>query len=257
MEASNTEIQSSFNRTLQDSNLLDFTTDMSELAIDQLIDEDVLREIPIVKSIVSLTKVGISIHDKLFLKKIITFMYGIKDIAPEKRLQMIRKIDSSKQYSIKVGEKLLYVLDTCGDHVIASNIAKLFAAFLSGKITYNQYLEAAPIVARLSENDLKIFLGAYAISYMRDASKELTHTGLVYFDIEQVSVDVEKREKEDWDDPKERYEASVSGGEATILPTSAGDTIFEIIGIGKEARAQEIKRDLENLKQKRKEAISI
>ena len=63
------KIQDSFNLTLKNSNLQNIVSDFAELSVDSILQEGVLKDIPIVSTLISLTKVGISINDKLFLKK--------------------------------------------------------------------------------------------------------------------------------------------------------------------------------------------
>jgi hypothetical protein len=65
---------------------------------------------------------------------------------------------------------------------------------------------------------------------MEDSARELIHTGLVFSEMEEVHVDVEKVEPDDIEDPKERYETDVSGGQFNIVPTSAGDVVFKVFG---------------------------
>ena len=60
-----TDIQKAFDETLQGSQLPDAGVDIVEASIDSLIDNDVLKEIPIVKTFVGLAQVGANINDKL------------------------------------------------------------------------------------------------------------------------------------------------------------------------------------------------
>jgi len=77
------KIQDSFDLTLKNSNLQNIVSDFAELSVDSILQEGVLKDIPIVSTLISLTKVGISINDKLFLKKILYFINNIKDVPVE------------------------------------------------------------------------------------------------------------------------------------------------------------------------------
>ena len=247
------DIQSTFDDSLRNTELPDAAIDVTEVSIDALIDNELLKQIPIVKIFLGVAQAGINIHDKLFLKKILSFLSNIDGIDPEERKQIISAIDGSKKYRLKVGEKLLYVIDSCADHEGAERVAKLFRAVLTKKITYEDYLEASSVIVRLSDRELRLFLNTYKIGYMDDDARELTHTGLVFSDTEEVAVDLRKVPKDDWDDPEEHYEADVSGGEVTIMPTSAGDTIYEVFGMGREARQRQLNEEREKYKQKLRE----
>jgi hypothetical protein len=227
------DIQKSFDESLLNSVLPDTAIDIADSSIDTLLSNELLKQVPIVKTFIGFVQAGINIHDKLFLKKILSFLSNIEEINPKKRRKMISSIDNSEKYRLKVGEKLLYVIDSCDDSEGAERIAKLFQAVLSKEITYEMYLEAAGIVARISNRELQLFLNSYNVLSMEESANELTHTGLVYTETEEVEVDLEKIEQSDWDDPAEHYVANVSGGEITIRPTTAGDTLYKVFGSGR------------------------
>ena len=210
------DIQKTFSDSLQNEVLSDAIIDVTESSIDALI---------------GVARVGINIQDKLFLKKIIIFLRGIDDIDPIERKKMIESIDNSKKYRLKVGEKLLYILDSCNDYEGSERVSKLFKAFLAKEITYNEYLETAGVLAKLSSRELKIFLDTYEFHIMNEDAKELTYTGLVYSETEEISVDLKKITQDDWDDPEEHYEAEVSGGYTLTMPTAAGHIVYKVFGI--------------------------
>jgi len=199
---------------------------------------------------------GINIHDKLFLKKILSFLHNIDDVDPAERKKVIALIDASKKYRLKVGEKLLYVIDSCDDYEGAERVARLFKAVLLERITYEEYLEASGCVVRLSARELDLFLDAHNILYMDDSVKELAHTGLVYSETEEVNVDLEKVTQDDWDDPEEHYKANVSGGETTVRSTTAGDTVYEVFGMGRKVRQKQMDEKREKRKQETAERLA-
>ncbi len=249
------DIQGSFNESLIGPNIIDSSLDIAELSIDTITNNALINNLPVVKIIAGLIQTGANIHDRLFLKKILALLQGIEDTSEEDRRKIISDIDSSNKYQIKVGEKLLYILDTCDDHINAKNVSKLFVAMLKKQISYAQYVEAAQIMARLTQTDLEEFLAAYGLYYIDDSAASLGHTGLIYTstsDVE-VEVDLKKIEQDDWDDPAEHYEAdtSTSGGDIVIEPTSGGRTVFEVFGIGEAA----LRKQWEEAKQRQKENI--
>lgn len=91
---------------------------------------------------------------------------------------------------------------------------------------------------------------------MGEPARELAHTGLVYFDVEDIEVDLEKFTPNDRDDPEEHYDANVSGGETTIMPTATGNVIYEIFGMGVNDRIKQIKEEIENHKAVKREELS-
>ena len=57
-----------------------------------------------------------NIQDRLFLNKILTFLFHLKDTDAYQRQEMINDIDRSGIYQVRVGQKLLYIIDKCDDH---------------------------------------------------------------------------------------------------------------------------------------------
>jgi len=249
------EIEQSFSDSLKVSGLSDASIDIAESSIDLLLNNDLIKQIPIVKILLGVAQTSISIQDKLLLKKIISFLNNIDDVSIQERNSEIDKIDNSKKYRLKVGEKLLYLIDSCDDHEVAERIAKLFSAFLKHKISYDEYLEASSILTRLSYADLELFLQSYNVSTMDEDAKQLIYTGLIYSEIEEVEVEVTKSDPGDWDDPQDRYDTDVSGGEIRFIPTNAGDAVYEVFGLGKKARLKQLAEENQRRKVENKKYI--
>ena len=199
--------------------------DVAEYSIDEVFNNEIIKQIPIVKTVIGVIQTGINIHDRLFLKKIVAFLVGINHISEKQRKKVVDKINSSKKYRMKVGEKLLYIIDKCDDYTNAENIAKLFSAMVKGDISYEQYLEASCVLARISTNDLNLFIQSYDSSSLSYEATSLLHTGLVFVDTEKPEVEVTKREPEYWGDSSEHYDSKVDGGEIIPYPTKVGDVV--------------------------------
>ena len=220
-------IQESFDKTLKQTNFQDITIDISEITIDTLLKDGILKDIPIVGTLIHLAKLGANIRDLLFLKKIISFMNGLKDISPTERNKMINEIDDSKEYRVKVGEKLLYIIDTCSDYENSENVSQLFKAFLEKKITYDEFLRSSNIIERVTSYDLKWFLKNTCEYMSVEEVGSLISSGLFDLHYEQIDVSVE-----DQDDYKssDRYKTHINGGETGVTISRVGEIILEVFG---------------------------
>lgn len=226
-----TDIQKAFDETLQGSQLPDAGVDIVEASIDSLIDNDVLKEIPIVKTFVGLAQVGANINDKLFLKKILSFLKGISDTDEDERTKMIEEIDSSEKHRIKVGEKLLYLLDNCRDYESAEILAKLFSAFLAKEISYDDYRIAAEVVSEVAAEDISWFIEEYAEHLNVDDIYVPIYTGLFMLSSDVVQVSV--RENDDYKAIRggaSAYVAEADGGGVWASPSRAGKVIYKVLG---------------------------
>lgn len=199
--------------SLIDSDLSGIPADLLETSIDQYLDEGVLQDIPIVKTFMGLIKTGRNIKDKLFLKKIITFLQNLQDVDVKKRQEMIEEIDGSSQYQLKVGEKLLYILDHCEDYEKASYIAKLFKCFINEQIDYFHFNILVDLINNMPTVILRHFL-AVDIDRPQEINREiaqlyirygLMHTAMHIIDLGGSEVNEEDNEAEYTDIAKAIY----------------------------------------------------
>ncbi len=68
-----------------------FVGDIGEIVIDAALDDGILKEIPILGTIVGVVKCIKNTYDAFFAKKLIAFLIPIKDVSPKVRAKAIRK----------------------------------------------------------------------------------------------------------------------------------------------------------------------
>ena len=73
-------LPATMSETLVQSDLSSVVMDGVEIGIDQCLSDGILKDIPIINSIASIVKTTQSISNYLYLKKIVSFLNGIKDI---------------------------------------------------------------------------------------------------------------------------------------------------------------------------------
>lgn len=148
----------SFDETIVDSDLSNLPSDLLEHTIDSILDEGILQSIPIVRTIAGAIKTAGNIQDKLFLNKILTFLFHLKDVDAYQRQEMINNIDRSERYQVRVGQKLLYIIDKCDDHTKSAYVALIFKAFIQERITYPDFLRTVYTINNISSEDLINFI---------------------------------------------------------------------------------------------------
>lgn len=67
------------------SDSLNLVSDITEASMDSILSDGLLKEIPIIGSVVNLIKVGLTIKDRLFFKKLIIFLREIEKVDHKKR----------------------------------------------------------------------------------------------------------------------------------------------------------------------------
>jgi len=226
------KMSNSLEETLKDSDLQNLTTDLAETFADSLLNDGILKDIPIIGTIIGLTKSAISFNDRLFIKKLIFFISELKNTDPLERKRLITEIDESEKHKVKVGEKLLYIIDKCEDHVTSKYVAILFKAFLNEEINYNQFLRCSTIINKIFIEDLEqfILMSVDEIQKTRrhygteitDFQFSLINCGICATETERVSV-------RDQDDYKAQEKYVVDGGDTHVYLTDIGTTLKNIL----------------------------
>jgi hypothetical protein len=126
----------------------DFGVNSAEIILDSILKEGVLRDVPVIGSIVSLMKVGNGIREYVFLQKLIRFLIQSKDVSERERRRMIDEVNSDPRHETKVGMQIMMLLDRADDLEKASIVGRLFKAFLSERIDYPRFVLLSNIVNR-------------------------------------------------------------------------------------------------------------
>ena len=231
------KLSNSLEHTLKDSDLQNVTVGLAEVVADSLMEKGIAKEIPIIGTVIGLGKAAMGIKEILFLKKIIYFISELKNISATKRHEMIDEIDKSGRFRTKVGEKLLYIIDKCDDHEKSQIVARLFSAFLSEIISYDEFLRASHIVDQVILEDLKWFVdcgwekedGWKFRVEERDDHLTLEEAGNIATSglVELVSPEVMVRDQDDWKNMGEKY--IVEGSELTVRISDLGKKIRKIL----------------------------
>ena len=149
-----TEIENSLEATIETSDLENIDVNLAEVAIDSILKDGALKDLPIVGTIVGLSKFGFKLRENIFLKKVLKFLFELKSISQEKRQKFLKRIEASEDYNNKVGEALILILDKLVDLEKPQLIGKLFASCIREEIDYKTFLKLSYLVDNLFLPDL-------------------------------------------------------------------------------------------------------
>jgi hypothetical protein len=147
-------------KVIKDSEFKKITKGIIETAIDEKLPESFLKELPLLSTIIGTFNTISNVKDRLFIKKLLTFLYELRSISEDKIVEQIIKLEDDNKYKTKVGEKVLYIIDKCEDPDKASLTGTLFKVFLEKKIDYDDFLSATNIIERTPLPDLLSFINA-------------------------------------------------------------------------------------------------
>lgn len=134
------------------------STDYSNLVIDKLTDEEILGEIPIVKTFVAAVNIGLAINERHFVKKFVNFLTEFhKGGMDQEELDKFEfKMDSDPKYGEKVTELLTVMIDR-GIVIEQSKVlANLFKNHIKGNIDWDRFNTLCIILDKLHPRVYKV-----------------------------------------------------------------------------------------------------
>ena len=153
----NNSLATSMQQTIEYGNF-EFVSDIGEIMIDAVLDDGVLKEVPILGTIVGIGKCIKNVYDIRFAKKLIAFLVPIKDIPSEKRIEAIKNWEENENYRGKVGDTLLGMIERCDDVVKATWLSKLFYELVLKRNLSRLFMRAEKTLSSLSVMDVQAFL---------------------------------------------------------------------------------------------------
>jgi hypothetical protein len=183
------------------SDLTSITKDIAEAAFDSFTKDEFIKNVPLLNTFHSVVKVGFDVRERLFINKLLKFLFELKDIPTSKRQEFIEQLQES-DYQIKAGEKIIAILDKLDDSDKASIIGKLFRASIIGKLDFSVFLRLSYIVNNAFLEDLSALKksfhadGQVATYYLSDYdSDKLYRIGLASAKIAPDSISIYKRQR--------------------------------------------------------------
>jgi len=128
------KIESALTLALSSDGLQDLAAEYAELGLDALLESGIAREIPILSTIVGFARLGVTVRDRLFLKKVLDFLRPMSLMPKKTRAEMIAKLESDPEYGRKVGEHLIELIDRNEAHRKPRMLARVLLAYGAGEI---------------------------------------------------------------------------------------------------------------------------
>ena len=120
--------------TLRASGLSDTVEAIGETSLDQLIEEGVFRDLPIIGSVMALSRAGVAIRDHLFIKKVMRFLGPVARITPEERLAFLDGLSDGERK--RANDSLLMCIDRLDSNDKAEWLGIACEAYMRGEISF-------------------------------------------------------------------------------------------------------------------------
>lgn len=139
--------------------MMDISEDLTEVSLDTLIKNDIVKEIPVIKTLLVFPKLVKGISNYLFLQKIIRFLFELKETSQDERQKFLTNLEGSKREEII--SNLLLVIDK-HDQLKKSELqGKLFSAYIKGQLNYDEYMSLTYSLNMMDIKTLSVLINFY------------------------------------------------------------------------------------------------
>ena len=133
----------------------DILCDIAEMGLDAIMDDAFLREIPFLSTAVSLYRIGTSIRDRQYVKKLSAFILAlnngiVNDV--QRKHYKAKVVDNPKRRNREL-EYILILIDRYLHSDKAQNLAKLYLCYLDERISWHDFSKFAEVLDRLMPGD--------------------------------------------------------------------------------------------------------
>ncbi|WP_069989039.1 hypothetical protein [Massilioclostridium coli] len=140
--------------------ILEIGADFTEIGIDSIIDSildnDILKSIPVVQTLIGVCKVSYHIHERNLMKQTLCFIQGIHDgsISSEKLNSHLSKLDQDPKQAEKELGRVLIILNKQIDGIQSKIAGCFYRAYVNRNISWEKFCE-------LVESNYRMFISDY------------------------------------------------------------------------------------------------
>ena len=155
MSEKSPKFEASIKESILSEQAVSLASEYSEIALDSILQDGILKDIPVINTIIGISKASIAIRDRLLIKKIVQSLAGLNDVSSEKRIQMINRLEQDTKFSQSVGEHILEILERVESHRKPIIIARVFAAYAKKEIDTVTLLRLNSAIERLPSFEIE------------------------------------------------------------------------------------------------------
>ena len=141
-------LEESLVASIQRPDLGEALANLTEIGLDQLLEEGPLRDIPVLGTLLRLRHTWGGVRDYIFARKVTRFLISVGEIPLDERERFIAKIKQQEKQR-QLGDTLLLLLDRLDDLEKPEVLARLFAAYMRGRYDLPTFRRLATALERI------------------------------------------------------------------------------------------------------------
>lgn len=145
----------------------DIVGDYLELGIDSILENDSLKEIPIIKTFISVGKITKSIRERNLIKNLAIFINELNSgkINKEKLSRHREELRKNPKKAEKELGRILIILEQTIDNIKSSILGKLYKSYINQEIDWDIFIEFSEMTNRLFMFDINILKVMWSQAY--------------------------------------------------------------------------------------------
>jgi hypothetical protein len=156
--------------------------ELLEVGVDSVLNDGVLKNLPIVGSVVGLFKAGTVVKEHLYIKKLLTFLREFSSISENQRISFISEELSDDSKREKFGETMLNLIERNDDLRKFGLFARVFEVHFCNNLSYEDTIRICMMIDRTYYSDLEyIFEFSNGSLDEQEKASELYKSGFLSF----------------------------------------------------------------------------
>lgn len=157
--------------TFRSKDLQEVAVGAFEAAIDTEMADGILKEIPILGSLVSLGKAGISIRDRIFARKVEEFINTVSQLSWSERSRIFDELGSTPELQERAALAILDLLEKSDPIDKPRLIGNLFVAMRRGHIAGKDLLRLCTMITGVFPDDLQALAKRHSPDDLEDGRR--------------------------------------------------------------------------------------
>lgn len=165
-----TQVGSAVVNILRSDSIVSLGKEYLELGVDAMIESGLLKDIPLVNTVVGIFGASAHIRSQLLTSKLLRFLNQLSEVPEGERVAMVDKLNEDDKFAGTVGAFLIEILDRMESEKKPELAAKCFTAYARGKISYEELRRILLAIERVPPFDIEK-LGQFANVTIEDSMK--------------------------------------------------------------------------------------
>lgn len=178
------EIINPFKESLFDTSFQEFLGNVVELGIDSILEDGLLKDMPIVGTIVGLANFAVNIHDRCLLKQTLIFIQEFNKNAESEEVKKYikkyeREIDEDPQKAEKELGRVMVILNRIIDDTKTRILSKLYLSYIKKNLEWSEFCDLSEVTEKIFTTDISVLKDIYSNSPDFDENKLHNYQRLV------------------------------------------------------------------------------